>query len=113
MNQVGEKINVEEFKKGRDLDCLEMKKFLYAHGMKFFSWGAHAWTNVFGFALRFMVSGMKHKGHVYITCTAMDNITAYLTTSQGKIVDIIEEIGIENLFEALDNRIEKTENHKW
>lgn len=107
MNLVGEKIDIEEIiRTSRDFNCIEFKQFLMMHGRPFWCWGAHAWLNLKNRGLRFMVSGLKHSGHVYVRCNGMDNLDVYFTTSQGTIKSIIEDIGIENVFEFMNETIE-------
>lgn len=107
MNTPGEKINIEEIiKTSRDFNCLEFKQFLHMHGRPFWCWGAHAWMNLRNRGLRFMVSGLKHSGHVYIRCNGLDLLDVYLTTSQGTIKDVIEGVYIDQVFGLMNEKIE-------
>ena len=103
---VGEKINIEQVQKGREMNHADIIKFLGKHGRRFWCWGAHAWVKMSDATLRFMVSGLKHKGHVYIRLNGLDYFDIYLTTTQGTIKQVFTDIGIENLFSVLDENIE-------
>lgn len=111
MNQVGEKINIEEITKScRDLNPQELLSLLRSDIMKFWSWGSHAFaidnskrTRMF----RFMVSGHHHKGHVYIFVNGMDLFDYYLTTSQGTIKKIVTDLYFDQLVESIDNDVER------
>lgn len=70
-------------------------------------WGAHAWTVHKDMLLRFKVSGMLFKGHVYIILGWNDTFTIIYTTVRGKVVDIQEEIYVDVLVETLDRKIER------
>jgi len=108
--KIGETINVEEFKKGRIFDTKEMIDFLMSHRQRFWCWGSTAWriitNNKEQIALRFEVSGLLFQGHVYIRCNYMDNIDVYFVNTTGTIVNTLEDIGIENLFDCMDEIIE-------
>ena len=89
---VGEKINIEELKKGRFMNHQEILDFLFAHKSKFWSWGAQAFTKMTDSTLRFKVNGHHHKGHVYIFLNFMDAFDVYLTTTQGTIQQVHKEV---------------------
>ena len=107
MNNINEKINVEDFKKGRELNCKELMQYFNAHGFKFWSWGANGFMNIFNYGFRFKVNGHHHKGHVYIVLNGLDLFDVYLTTVQGKIKYIMNDVYLEDLFTFLDEKIEK------
>ena len=109
----GEIINFEKLKHGRDMQHEEFLKFLSAHGSKFWSWGARGFTKINTSTLRFRVSGHHHKGHVYIFLNGLDVFEVYLTTISGKIVEVIEDLYIDNIFSVLDERIEKIADYKF
>lgn len=112
MNQLGETINVEEFKKGRQLDCKDLMKYFSAHNYKFWSWGARGFINIFNYGLKFRVAGHHHKGHVYIALNGADLFDVYLTSIQGKIQHIMNDVYIEDLFTQMDDRIERIPEYK-
>lgn len=109
--KIGTVIEIEELKKSRIIDVKGMMDFLLAHKRRFWCWGSTAWTIITDkkeqVALRFFVSGLLFKGHVYIRCNAMDNMDVYFTTTRGTIVHKLEDIGIENLFDYMDEIIER------
>lgn len=106
--KVGEKINTQYFKEnGRELDGNELLRFFRMHGPLFWSWGAEAFMKFFHSCLRFKVNGHHHKGHVYIFLNFMDTFDVYLTSTDGEIKKVFEGIYIDEIFELLDEVIEK------
>ena len=95
------------FEKKRDMDAQETLNLLRSYGITFWSWGAHAFTRIGKKALRMMVNGHHHKGHVYISVNGNDLYDVTLTTSKGTIVDTLTDIYNDQLFEIIDNRIER------
>jgi len=71
------------------------------------SWGAHNWTKMSKFVLRFTVNGHHHKGHIYISVNGADYFDIYLTTNRGNIVEIIRDIDISSIIGVIDDRIER------
>lgn len=57
-------------------------------------------------ALRFRVSGRKHKGYVYMVVNGLDYFNVYYTTLQDKIKYIDTDIDLENIIDVIDNRVE-------
>ena len=119
MNTKGEVINFEEITKScRVFDPNETIAQLRMDAIKFMCWGATAFT-VDNMKkprmLRFKVSGMKHKGHVYVFLNGADLYDVYLTTIKGKIVDTNGSMGLyfDQLTDWIDDRIEKTDAHAW
>ena len=107
MTEVGEKINTEAICK-RGFDVQELADALRKNAFwTVGSWGAHAWTRHDNKWLRFMVNGMKHKGHVYITLDWNDTFILYFTTSRGKIVAKMEDIYIDMLVPTIDKFVER------
>jgi len=114
--ELGKKIDHENFTKGhRPFD--DMNGFVNAirrNGIFIlWSWGAHAWTKMNAYCLRFMVSGNHHKGHVYIVVNGADLFDAYLTTSRGTIKSIEKDIYIEDFIDRLDSKIERIDAYKY
>jgi len=107
MFEVGKKIEVQEFNKGHR-PFADMQGFVntICRTMKVMTWGAHAWTKMNEYTLRFMVQGHHHKGHVYIVVNGSDLFDAYLTTSKGTIKSIEKDIHIEDFIDRLDKKIE-------
>ena len=120
MNNVDEKINFEQITKS----CREMnpnETIAQMRGMnvqKYMCWGATGVT-VDNMKrprmLRFSVSGMKHKGHVYVFVNGMDLYDVYLTKKDGTIVEKSGDMGLyfDQLTDWIDDRIEKQENYRF
>jgi hypothetical protein len=118
MNTIGEKINMDEFKRGRRMSCQVLLKQLRMNVIKFMSWGSHAYTYIgkhpdecYGFRMK--VNGHHHKGHIYIALNGTDLYDVYFTTTHGKIVDIKEDLFFDQLNEVIDRRIEKIGEYKF
>lgn len=105
---VGTKIDVTTaFAKHRKMNVNEALQVLKMSGYKMMSWGAHAFTNINDYALRFMVNGHHHKGHVYVCLNSLDYYEVILTSSQGTIKEHITDIGVEDLSRIIDEKVEK------
>lgn len=98
--------NLQTFNNGREWDQAELVNTISKFQVVW-SWGAHAWTTIGKFALRFKVNGHLHKGHVYLAVNGSDLFDIYLTTSRGKIVKIINNVYIENLIDTIDGSVEQ------
>jgi hypothetical protein len=106
--KVGEVINHENFTVGhRPLEGMQELANTLRRQPTVWSWGAHAWTKMNQFCLRFMVQGHHHRGHVYLVVNGSDLFDAYLTTSRGTIKKIVTDIYIEDLISILDSKIER------
>jgi len=119
MNQVGEKIDITEIIKScRVFDPRETMAQLRMDFAKFICWGATKFT-VDNMRkprmLKFYVSGMKHKGHVYIFLNGSDLYDVYLTTTRGTITEISGDMGLyfDMLTDWIDDRVEKQENYRF
>lgn len=107
MNLVGEKIDIQEIiRTSRDFSCKQFIDFFQRHGRPFWCWGSTAWTDLRGRGMRFAVTGLKHRGHVYIRCNGADTLDVYLTTLKGTIKDTIEGVYIDQVFELMHEKIE-------
>ena len=105
---MSEKINLSTaFSNQREMNFNELLQLLKRYGPKFWSWGAHAFQNIGNKALRMTVNGHHHKGHVYISVNGMDLYDVLLTSRQGTKVQEIKDLYFDQLFEAIDNRIER------
>lgn len=85
---------------------------------KFMCWGATRFTidnKKNPRMLRFSVSGMKHKGYVYIFLNGIDMYDVYITKYNGTIVDKTDDTGLffDQLTDWIDDRIEKIEKYAW
>ena len=108
--EVGTQINLEELKKSRVLDAREMVNFFRMHGARFWCWGATAFT-IFTdkgetVALRFFVTGLLFRGHVWVRCNGSDLMDVYFCSTRGTIQNKLENIFIEDLFDHMDKIIE-------
>jgi hypothetical protein len=117
MNTKGEKINSEEITKScRVFDPNETLAQLQMNRHKYICWGATAFTvdNMKNpKMLRFYVSGMKHKGHVYIFLNGADLYDVYICTTQGTIKEIGTDLYFDMLTDWIDDRIEKQDNYRF
>lgn len=113
--EIGKNIleNLDKLKEGRELNHSEILEYLSAHNSKFWSWGADKFTKMTDSTLRFKVNGHHHKGHVYIFLNFMDTFDIYLTTSKGIIQQVLNEVYIDELFNLLDEKIEKIPAYKY
>lgn len=108
--KVGEKIDHKVFTDThRRFDDVQGLVNAMRRNQKVWSWGAHAWTRMNEYCLRFMVQGHHHKGHVYLVVNGSDLFDAYLTSSQGTIKDIITDLYLEDLIDAVDAKVERIE----
>ena len=118
MNTKGEVINFEEIVKScRVFDPKEtIAQMEGMNAYKFMCWGATKFTVDNMNAprmLRFWVTGMKHKGHVYVFLNGADLYDVYITTSRGTIKEVGTDLYFDMLTDWIDNRIEKTSAHAW
>jgi len=96
----------------REYDVNETLRLLRMYGLKFWSWGAHAFKNFENKALRMKVNGHHFKGHVYIFCNGSDLYNAVLVTTMGNIKEEITDLYNDQLFDILDEKIEKIAAYK-
>jgi hypothetical protein len=111
MNNINEKINVQEIVKScRSLNVQELMQLLKMNITIFWSWGSHAYTvdNKHDTRMfRMAVNGHHHKGHVYIFVNGMDLFDVYLTNLQGTIKDKFEGLYFDQLVDWIDEKIER------
>lgn len=89
-----------------------IRKQLYAGGkMKVWSWGAHAWTAIDKYTLRFRVSGHLHKGVVTVFLTPMDVYTVKLLKLDGTVVKEINDVYCDELTDIIDRAVERIETY--
>jgi len=119
MNQIGEKIDVDNFPKTHlPLYPEETRKQLFAFGnIKVLSWGANNWQALnYGngdfYFLRFSVTGRKFRGHIYIVLNPSDTYDVYYCTSHGTIKMISNGLYFDQLTEVIDNKIERVPEYK-
>tara|TARA_R110000868_G_scaffold188389_1_gene431129 strand:+ start:4949 stop:5287 length:339 start_codon:yes stop_codon:yes gene_type:complete len=105
--KVGEKI--ETSKLGcREFNPNETLQTLRAYGgTDFWCWGADNFVQDKNIFLRFEVTGLKHKGFVFITLSGMDLYDAVLTNRDGIITEVVTDMYFDDLFSRLDHYIER------
>lgn len=120
MNEVKEKININEIIKNcRVFDPKEtLAQLRGINPRKFVCWGATKFTidsNLNPKMLRFYVTGLKHKGHVYIFLNGLDLYNVYITTIMGTIVHKSDEMGLyfDQFTDWIDDKIEKQPYYKF
>ena len=117
MNQLNDTINFEAITKGcRNLDPNELISLLRSDFRKFICWGAEGFTvdnkkNCKMFKMT--VSGMLHKGYVFIFVNGMDLFDVYLTTKKGVITKIQKDLYFDMLVDWIDDNIEKIAEYKY
>ena len=109
-----EKINLPEIlKSAREFDCKDLlHNYFMKHGYLFWSWGASMYTIVDSKCLKFAVKGRNHKGHVYVVLNGLDLFDVYLTSTHGNIKKTLNDLYIDQLFNAMDSNIEKLPAYK-
>jgi hypothetical protein len=101
------KFNIgETLNKQREMNVNETLTLLRSYGVRFWCWGAHAFTNVKNRALRFKSEGRYHKGHVYISVSFLDLYDVHIVQLNGNLVKSIEGLYFDQLFDAIDKEIE-------
>jgi len=85
----------------------------------FWSWGVPSKSFVvdkinYPTMVRFTVNGHHHKGHVYIFLNGSDLFDVFLTTSQGKIKNRTDEMGLyfDQLVEWIDEMVERIPEYR-
>lgn len=108
--KLGEKIDVS---KVGLREWVDMQGFVSAIGrtMKVMSWGAHAYRRMNKYTLRFMVQARRHHGHIYMGVNGADLFDIYLTTAQGKIKKVFNDIYLEDVIRVIDEEIEKVDSY--
>lgn len=77
------------------------------------SWGAHNWTQMSKYLLRFKVQAYRHKGYIFIAVNGSDLFDVWLTDLKGNIKHTFTDIFIEDLVEVIDEKIEKQSNYEF
>lgn len=76
------------------------------------SWGAHAWTRMSPYVLRFAVNGHHHRGHVYLVPNHSDLFDIFFTTSRGTIKHTETGIFVDGLVDTIDRVVERIPEYK-
>lgn len=115
-------LNHKKMKIGEKIDAKEIGAREF-HGMvdfvnaikrttKVMCWGAHAWTKMNKYVLRFKVEAHRHKGHIYVAVNASDLFDVYLTTTHGKIEHVFDSVYLGEFIATIDEKIEMIEDYK-
>jgi hypothetical protein len=91
----------------REFNPNETLLLLQRYGYRFWSWGANGFKNILNKALFFKVQGHHHKGYVLITLNAADLYEVRLLTTTGKIKDTMTDLFFDQLFDAIDAKVER------
>lgn len=91
----------------REFNPRETLDLLKRYGFKFWSWGASNFVNLKDKGLLFKVNGHHHKGYVLITLNHWDTYVVTLLSTQGNQKYREENIYFDQLFEIIDNKIER------
>ena len=111
--KIGQKIDHNSFTKThREFYSQQELVNAIRRNAKVWSWGAHAWTKMNEYCLRFMVQGHHHRGHVYIVVNGSDLFDIYLTTSRGTIKHIMNDVFVEDLVRTIDEKVERIPAYK-
>jgi hypothetical protein len=111
--QKGTNFNAIDYAKNmRTFDVQETLRLLQSYGFKFWSWGAQAFKNFEHKALRMKVNGHHHKGHVYIFLNGSDLYNVILTSVKGTFIEEITDLYFDQLFDTIDEKIEKIPAYK-
>lgn len=91
----------------REFITAETLQLLKMYGYRFMSWGPSGFKNLEDKVLIFKVNGHHHKGYVCISLGWDDTYTVRLISTRGNVKFEMEGVYFDNLFEVLDERIEK------
>lgn len=58
-----------------------------------------------------MVQARRHHGHIYMGVNGADLFDIYLTTAQGKIKKVFNDIYLEDVIRVIDEEIEKVDSY--
>jgi hypothetical protein len=86
--------------------------YLYADPRYPWSWGVDRKTVLSGKILRFEVSGLKHKGLVYIILNGSDLFNVYIANFKREVISIFENLYFDQLVEVIDCAIETDSNYQ-
>lgn len=91
----------------REFDVNEtINQLRHFGGIEFWSWGANSYINCAHKALQFKVTGLKHKGNVFIALNGSDLYDVVLTTSHGTVKCIMPDVYFDDLFSFMHKKIE-------
>lgn len=96
----------------REFNPNETLSLLNKYTFRFWSWGANGFKNVANKGLFFKVQGHHHKGYVLITLNFADLYDVRLFTTTGNLKDTITDLYFDQLFDAIDEKVEKIAAYK-
>lgn len=93
----------------RDMDINELNKAIQRSGPNYsWCWGFTAPVSMEkSRCLRFTVTGMLHRGWVYIVLNGADLFDIYYTNKKDLIKKVDEDVYIDDLIQRLDRAIER------
>ena len=101
-----------QFNGHREFNVQEtMQQLRHFGGMRLLSWGLHNAFNLANRGLKFTVNGNHHKGDVLIVLDASDTYTVFILNLRGRVLDKYEQVYFDDLFDIIDERIEKIEEY--
>lgn len=89
---------------------MQMRHFGGERGLM--SWGFHKAINLANRGLKFTVNGHHHKGDVLIVLDASDTYTVFILNNRARVLDKYEGVYFDQLFEVIDERIEKIKEYQ-
>lgn len=101
-------LNREFFDSHCDVNVKEIIQIITSNMPVYYSWGTRGLVNLNGKGLRIRVSGLKHKGYVYIVVNGKDLYDVYLTTLQNNIKEVLNDVYFDELQIRMDDAIEYT-----
>ena len=118
MNNVGEVINVSEKSNGcREFNPKETIAQLKGNNpIKYMCWGATDFkvdNKQRCTMLCFNVSGMLHKGLVYIFVNASDLYDVYIVSNKGLIKDVGTDLYFDMITDYIDGQIERVSSYSF
>ena len=78
----------------------------------FFSWGVSKMVRFDTVGLLLKVNGHFHKGWVFITLNFLDLYDVHLLNNQYKVIETITNIYFDELFDTIDQKIERLPEYK-
>jgi hypothetical protein len=57
------------------------------------------------------VNGHHHKGYVFVALDWSDTFDVHIINTQGRVLNTYNEVYIDELFNVIDNRIEKIKEY--
>lgn len=78
---------------------------------KAWSWGANSFKTYDNKVYSFKVQGFLLKWYVHIVLDFSDTFTVYFTKLNGKIIERVDMVYIEDLLNIIDTRVETRDNY--